>query len=136
MNRAARAIEQREQGRIRLRLGMLLVLLIATVAGTVYWISTSTSKNSESNLTVRLAFTRSSVIIENGDTDLWSGVTIRLNGEYTYTVDRLPRGAGSVPWTAFHNAAGEPFNAQRTTAHQLTLEVEEGPGGKPGHWKW
>jgi|GEM_PF-6871879 len=91
---------------------------------------------SPTELIVSLGFPGQHVIVDNGNDFVWQQVAIRLNDDYQYQTPLLPRGASSIPLSAFHDAEGHEFVPSAMTPHRLVIEVQSGFQGKPGYFKW
>lgn len=110
---------------------LCLLLLCASAAACA-----APAQPGDPGLLARLSFSRSQLIIDNGNDFVWNRVTIRLNGDYVYATDILPRGASSLPLSEFRAPGGAPFDPLRSTPHRLTIQVEEGFDRKPMYWEW
>jgi hypothetical protein len=118
--------------RLMLMLALFCMLMLASACSPF----TSLSSGSNIGLQPALTFSTTNIMIDNGNDFVWSGVTLTMNNDYIYKIEKMPRGVSSIPLAEFRNAQGNPFNPESMVPHQLNIQVQAGFENKPGVFDW
>jgi hypothetical protein len=114
------------------RLGLFIILLFGFLAGC----GDASVPSDSQPLLADIALTKEHLIVRNGDPVVWKQVTLTINGEYSHTVDVVPRGGSSLPLSRFVDLHGKPFEPGLLHLRRLHIHVADLGDGTQGEFSW